>query len=74
MTKIYTTPGCMQCRTSKNYMDKNGIHYEAIDVTEDEQAYEHVKSLGYNSAPVLETDDGRHWFGFRPDMLETLVA
>lgn len=43
------------------------------DVSTDEAALEHVKSLGYMQAPVVVTDDD-HWSGFRPDKIATLSA
>ncbi len=49
------------------------IPYETHDVSADESALEHVKSLGYLQAPVVVTDDD-HWSGFRPDKIAALSA
>ena len=45
-----------------------------VHVTKDEQALSYIKNLGYNAMPVVYVDEKTHWFGFRPDELEKLVA
>ena len=52
---------------------KKGIDYSVVDVTEDQAAYEHVVSLGYQQVPVVETGED-HWSGYRPDMISQLAV
>ena len=54
---VYTKP---QCDTK-------------VDITEDTQALEMVKSLGYLQAPVVIAGE-EHWSGFRPDKINALEA
>jgi len=70
---VYTKPSCVQCTATYRALDNKGIEYEVHDVSTDEAALEHVKSLGYMQAPVGVTDDD-HWSGFRPDKIATLSA
>ncbi|AIV40860.1 MULTISPECIES: glutaredoxin-like protein NrdH [Curtobacterium] len=70
---VYTKPSCVQCTATYRALDNKGIQYEVLDVSADEAALEHVKSLGYMQAPVVVTDDD-HWSGFRPDKIATLSA
>ena len=70
---VYTKPSCVQCTATYRALDNKGIQYEVLDVSADEAALEHVKSLGYLQAPVVVTDDD-HWSGFRPDKIATLSA
>jgi glutaredoxin-like protein NrdH len=70
---VYTKPSCVQCTATYRALDNKGIEYEVHDVSTDEAALEHVKSLGYMQAPVVVTDDD-HWSGFRPDKIATLNA
>ena len=70
---LYTKPSCVQCTATYRALDNKGIEYEVHDVSTDEAALEHVKSLGYMQAPVVVTDDD-HWSGFRPDKIATLSA
>jgi glutaredoxin-like protein NrdH len=70
---VYTKPSCVQCTATYRALDNKGIQYEVHDVSTDEAALEHVKSLGYLQAPVVVTDDD-HWSGFRPDKIASLSA
>ena len=74
MIKVYSKPNCHQCNFTKNFITDNGIEAEFIDVTQDENALSYIKDLGYNAMPVVYVDEKTHWFGFRPDELEKLVA
>ena len=74
MITVYTKPNCQQCNFTKNFINDNGIEAEFIDVTQDENALSYIKELGYNAMPVVYVDESTHWFGFRPDELEKLVA
>lgn len=69
---VYTKPACVQCNATYRALDKAGIEYAVIDITENAQAREHVMSLGYLQAPVVIAGDD-HWAGFRPDRIKTLV-
>ncbi|MEQ9904157.1 glutaredoxin-like protein NrdH [Pectobacterium aroidearum] len=70
---IFTKPGCVQCNATCRALDKQGIHYQLVDLTEDEQALQQVRALGYQQVPVVMTADD-HWSGFRPDKISTLNA
>ncbi|MBW5827207.1 redoxin NrdH [Yersinia kristensenii] len=69
---IYSKPDCVQCNATYRALDKQGITYQVIDLTEDSQALNHVKSLGYQQVPVIIAGD-EHWSGFRPDKINALV-
>ncbi|WP_282820283.1 glutaredoxin-like protein NrdH [Curtobacterium flaccumfaciens] len=70
---VYTKPSCVQCTATYRALDNKGIEYEVHDVSTDEAALEHVKSLGYMQAPVVVTD-AAHWSGFRPAKIAPLSA
>jgi glutaredoxin-like protein NrdH len=70
---VYSKPSCVQCNATYRALDAKGIEYSVTDVSEDADALEHVKSLGYMQAPVVITD-GDHWSGFRPDKIDELAA
>ena len=71
---VYGRPGCVQCTATTRALDASGLAYVYRDVTLDAEALAHVASLGYRAAPVCVTADGRHWSGFRPDLLQALSA
>ena len=71
---VYTTPDCNQCKMTKGWLDKKGIPYDTVDLSESPGDLEAVRALGYMSAPVTIVSDGdllneQHWYGFRPDLL-----
>ena len=70
--KVYTKEKCPQCIMTKRYMDALNIEYETIDATDNEEAREYVKSLGFQTLPVVVAESGEAWFGFRPENIELL--
>lgn len=71
---VYTKPACVQCDATFKALDKRGIEYRKIDVTENPEARECVMSLGYLGAPVVYVSPTEHWSGFRPDRVALLTA
>lgn len=71
---VYTKPDCMGCRATFRWLDKRGITYTAVDITQDLTAYEYIKELGYLAAPVVVTSSGDHWSGFDPVNLEKVIS
>ena len=70
---VYTKPACVQCNATYKALDKAGVTYEVVDITENHDAREYVMALGYLSAPVVVAGDD-HWSGFRPDRIKALTA
>ena len=62
---VYSKPACVQCTATYRAMDKLGLHYEVIDLAEDEAALLDVMAMGYQLVPVV-VDGDDHWAGFRP--------
>ena len=73
MTVVYTKSNCVQCDMTKRYMDKNGIEYTTVDITQDPEALEMILGMGFKSAPVVITDNDA-WAGFNPDKINSLAA
>lgn len=70
---VYTLPQCVQCDSTKRMLEKQDIEFKVVDLSEDQEAYELVKSLGYISAPVVIAGED-HWSGFRMDKIKGLSA
>lgn len=70
---LYSTPDCQQCKATARELDKHSVPYEYVDMSTDPEAVARVKSLGYLRAPVVETPSGKHWSGFRPDLIQQFV-
>lgn len=71
MVTVYTKPSCVQCTATYRALDKNGIAYKSVDISQDEEAVERLKALGHMGAPVVDSPIGS-WAGFRPDKIEEL--
>lgn len=69
---VYTKPSCVQCNATYRALDAKGIRYEIKDMTEDAEALEMAKALGYMQAPVVIAGED-HWSGFRPDKIGELA-
>lgn len=68
---VYSKPACVQCNATVRALDKKGIEYNVIDMSQDMDALERVRALGYMQAPVVMTG-ADHWSGFRPDKIAEL--
>lgn len=74
MTVVYTKPACVQCDMTKRYMDKMGLEYDTIDISENPEELDRLIAMGYRSAPVVITSDGQSWAGFQPEKINLLAA
>ena len=70
---LYTKPACVQCTATRKALEKSGVEYDVVDITEDPAARDYVMSLGYLQAPVVIAGE-QHWVGFRPDAIKSLSA
>lgn len=70
---VYTKPACVQCNATYRALDKNGIEYKKVDISQDPQALEQIRELGFMQAPVVITETDS-WAGFRPDKIDELKA
>ena len=73
MTTVYTKPACVQCDMTKRMLDKIGVEYNAVDITEDQEALDLILGMGFKSAPVVITESDA-WAGFQPDKINSLAA
>ena len=72
MVTVFTKPACVQCNATYKALDKQGIEYEIVDISVDDEAREYVMALGYLQAPVV-VNGSEHWSGFRPDRIKDLA-
>ena len=56
--RLFIKPFCGWCAEAMEWLDRNKIKYNALDVTSDRAAWdEMVRLSGQSSAPVIEVDD-----------------
>ena len=74
---VYTKPACVQCNATYKALDKAGLEYRVVDITEDPEARDYVMALGYLQAPVVVVSGAgneEHWSGFRPDQIKAVAT
>ena len=69
---IYTTPNCPQCLMTSRTMDKYGIIYDKVDLTQHPDLLDKFKEMGHMSAPIVVTDK-KIWSGFRLEKIKSLA-
>lgn len=69
---VYSKPACVQCSATTRALDRHGIDYSVVDISENADAYALVQGLGYRQVPVVVAGE-QHWAGFRPDMISALA-
>ena len=75
---VYTIPACIQCEFTKKVLDKSGVPYSVVDLTDNPRSREELADLGHKTAPVVvvtDPDSGAiaRWAGFQPDRLNAAV-
>ena len=70
---VYTKPACVQCNATYRALDKAGLEYDIVDISENPEARDYVMALGYLQAPVVVAGE-EHWSGVRPARLKGLTA
>lgn len=70
---VYTKPACVQCNATYKALDKHGLEYDVVDISQDDEARDYVMALGYLQAPVVVVDD-EHWSGYRPDRIKAVAS
>lgn len=68
---VYSKPACVQCTATYRALERQGIDFNIVDISEDMAGFDTVKQLGYMQVPVVVAGDN-HWAGFRPDMISAL--
>lgn len=69
---VYSKPACVQCVATYKELERKGVEYTVVDLTQDEEAMSLVQGLGYMQAPVVMAGED-HWAGFRPEKIGALA-
>jgi glutaredoxin-like YruB-family protein len=71
--KIYTTEACPYCGMAKEFLKKNKIDFQEVDVSNNQEAaMEMIEKSGQSGVPVIEID-GKIIVGFNePEIKKAL--
>jgi glutaredoxin len=53
MITLYSKPHCTFCEKAKHWLTKNGIAFQAIDISIDEAAKEFIVAEGHKTVPQI---------------------
>lgn len=72
--KIYSTPTCPYCIRVKQFMKENGVNFQDIDVSRDQDAaQEMIKRSGQMGVPVVDID-GQLIVGFDKEKIKSSLG
>lgn len=72
--KIYSTPTCVYCRMTRDFLDERHIPYTDYNVAQDaEKRDEMIQRSGQMGVPVIEVD-GQLIIGFDKERLMELLG
>lgn len=63
----------MQCKMAKRFLSQNQIAFTEINIDEQPEYIEELKTQGFQSVPVIVSDKATV-IGFRPDQLKALAS
>jgi glutaredoxin-like protein NrdH len=71
---VYTNPNCVQCESTKRFLNGEGIAYDVQSLQAEENYDKLVEFVnqGFKAAPIVVTDNDI-WSGFRLDKLKALA-
>jgi glutaredoxin 3 len=72
--KLYSREWCSWCIDAKEFLTERGYKFVEIDVGQDRQAYEEMKSLSEQTyVPTLVADEDKVLANFDTDQLEKFL-
>lgn len=72
MITVYSKNNCMQCKMTKKFLEQHGADFQEINIDQHPGKVDYVKSLGFTSAPVIESDQVV-FSGFQPAKLKEII-
>ena len=71
--KVFSTQACPYCHMAKNFLKKNNIEYEDLDVASNSSAArEMIQKSGQHGVPVIEINN-EILVGFNPRAMTELL-
>lgn len=72
---LYTKNNCPQCVMTKKFLNEKNVSFTEINLDTDPQYIDTLKEQGFQSVPVITTQDAQVTIvGFRPDKLRALAV
>lgn len=62
----------MPCKMTKKFLTEKGADFVEINIDEQPEHIDYIKSLGFSSAPIIEAGDVV-FSGFQPGKLKDII-
>ena len=72
MITVYSNPNCVQCESTKRFLNLKGIEFESKMISDSPEILSLIEEKGYRTAPVVVTETDS-WSGFRLEKLNELL-
>lgn len=69
---VYSNVGCMPCKMTKDFLERQNVAYEERNLSENESYVEEVRRLGFTGVPVVVVDGEVVAKGFQPEKLQKI--
>lgn len=70
---LYSVDSCQGCRITAQMLEKAGIPFQVVDLSQRPDLIEQFRVEGLIQAPVVE-HKGERTAGFRPDLIRSIVS
>lgn len=71
---VFTKPNCVQCDATQRKLQRAGIDYQAVDLTENPDLINQLREMGFASAPVVKQPDGQMYSGYNPERIKSIIS
>ena len=71
---IYSKNNCVQCTMTKRFLNEHGADFNEINLSDHPELIDELKQAGFAATPIIKTDTGVSFTGFRPDNLRQLLG
>lgn len=65
---------CQPCKMTKRELEKNHIDYTEVDLSQNPDVMETMRSKGFLKAPIVVPSEGDAWTGFAPSKIKALIS
>jgi glutaredoxin-like protein NrdH len=73
MVTVYTKDNCAPCKGTKKFLTDHGVEFIEKNVQHDPAAFDELSKIGFNSVPVIVTQDDFSFAGLNLQELRKLV-
>lgn len=73
MVTLYTKDNCQPCKITKRELNRLGIDYTEISMEANPEVIAMLVEKGFQSAPVVMTEEGDSWAGLQPTKIRALA-